>query len=106
MKYWLDLFTGETWEEFREAGSKTTGFRESRRKSLGRVERGDVFLCYLTGVMRWVGALEVIGPSGDDSRIWSSDAFPVRFAVRPLVTLDPEVGVPMDRFEARDRART
>lgn len=101
MNYWLDLFTGETWEEFRKAGAKITGFRESRRKSLQRVGCGDIFLCYLTGVMRWVGALEVVSPSSDDSRIWTSDAFPVRFAVKPLTMLDPEFGVPMDRFEGK-----
>lgn len=99
MTYWLDLFTGETWQEFRKAGAKISGFRESRRSSLRRVRAGDMFLCYLTGVMRWVGALEVIGPSKDSSRIWASDAFPVRFAVKPLVMLDPEFGVPMNRFE-------
>lgn len=40
INYWLDLFTGETWEEFRKAGAKITGFRESRRKSLQRVRPG------------------------------------------------------------------
>lgn len=100
MNYWLDLFTGETWEEFRKSGANISGFRERMRRSMQRVKPRDVFLCYLTGVMRWVGALEVIGPSKDRSRIWASDDFPVRFAVKPLVMLDPECGVPMERFEA------
>jgi hypothetical protein len=98
MSYWLDLFTGETWDEFRKAGAKVTGFRESRRNTMQRVRPADVFLCYLTG---GVGALEVIGPSKDMTRIWAADAFPVRFAVKPLVMLDPECGVPMERFEGR-----
>jgi len=68
MNYWLGLFTGETWEEFRKAGAKTSGFRESRRTTVQRVRAGDVFLCYLTGVMRWVGALEVIGPSKEQQQ--------------------------------------
>jgi len=51
--------------------------------------------------MRWVGALEVIGPSKDRSRIWASDAFPVRFSVKPLIMLDPECGLPMERFEGK-----
>lgn len=101
MDYWLDLFTGETWNEFRKAGATVSGFRERKRNTLQRVKSGDIFLCYLTGVMRWVGALEVIGPSKDRSPIWQSDAFPVRFAVKPLIMLDPECGVPMDRFEGR-----
>jgi hypothetical protein len=101
MNYWLDLFTGETWAEFQKAGANISGFRESRRSALHRVKPGDVFLCYLTGVMRWVGALEVIGPTKDQSRIWASDAFPARVAVKPLIMLKPECGVPMERFEGK-----
>lgn len=101
MTYWLDLFTGETWNEFRTAGAKISGFRERKKNALQRIKPGDVFLCYLTGVMRWVGALQVIGPTEDQSPIWQSDSFPVRFAVKPLLMLDPECGVPMDRFEGK-----
>jgi hypothetical protein len=99
MNYWLDLFTGTTWSEFRRAGAGITGFRERMRSNARRVKSGDILLCYVTGVMRWVGALEVVGPTNDTSAIWAFDTFPVRFAVRPLVMLDPEFGVPMDRFE-------
>ena len=101
MKYWLDLFTGSTWDEFRKAGGTVTGFRERMRKNAGHVKPGDVFLCYVTGVKQWVGALEVLGPSTNDSPIWSVDKFPVRLAVKPLVALSPEYGVPMDRFESQ-----
>jgi len=58
MNYWLDLFTGTTWDEFRKAGAKVSGFRKRMQKNARRVQPGDVLLCYLTGVMRWVGALE------------------------------------------------
>jgi hypothetical protein len=49
MNYWLDLFTGTTWQEFQKAGSKVTGFREHNRKRAQGIKRGDIFLCYLTG---------------------------------------------------------
>jgi hypothetical protein len=101
MNYWLDLFTGTTWDEFRKAGSRVTGFRVTQTRYAKNVRPGDVLLCYLTGVMRWVGALEVIGPTEDKTPIWKSEDFPVRFAVRPLVLLDPEVGVPMGELEGR-----
>ncbi len=101
MNCWLDLFTGTTWEEFRTAGANVSGFRERMRKSAQRVKPGDMFLCYLTGVMRWVGALEVVAPTTDTSPIWESDTFPVRFSVRPLVMLDPACGIPMERFEGQ-----
>src|SRR5215216_4363993 len=70
MNYWLDLFTGTTWQEFLAAGANVSGFREVQRKITKRVQPGDMFLCYLTGVMRWVGALEVIKPSTDQRPIW------------------------------------
>ncbi|MEX2316660.1 MAG: hypothetical protein WD669_05885 [Pirellulales bacterium] len=100
MTYWLDLFTGTTWDEFRKAGETTTGFREKQRTRSSRVKPGDIFLCYLTGVMRWIGALEVIGPSDDTRPIWSLD-FPVRFEVKPLIVLDPECGIPMETLKGR-----
>jgi len=101
MNYWLDLFTGTTWREFRDAGATVSGFRAKQVKWAKRMKPGDIFLCYLTGVMRWVGALEIIGPSTDSRPIWKEQSFPVRFEVRPLVLLDPELGVPMDQLEGR-----
>jgi len=101
MNYWLDLFTGNTWREFREAGASVSGFRPRQANIAKRVEPGDVFLCYLTGVMRWVGAIEVAGRSTDTRKIWKEEDFPVRFAVKPLVMLEPEHGVPMQELEGR-----
>ncbi len=77
MNYWLDLFTGTTWQQFRDAGANTSGFRSRRRNVVQQIKAGDIFLCYLTGVMRWVGALEIVAPSTDKRRIWDDD-FPVR----------------------------
>jgi hypothetical protein len=101
VNYWLDLFTGTTWDEFRKAGSKIAGFRPRMRGIASDVTSGDIFLCYLTGVMRWVGALEVIGPSTDQSAIWKDEDFSVRFEVRPLIQLGAEYGVPMEDLEGR-----
>jgi hypothetical protein len=99
--YWLDLFTGTTWDEFRAAGARVTGFRETQAKHARKVKPGDVFLCYLTGVMRWVGALEVVGPSKDRRAIWKDEGFPVRFEVRPQVMCEAECGVPMENLLGR-----
>lgn len=101
MNYWLDLFTGTTWREFREAGANVSGFRPRQSHVAKRVKPGDILLCYLTGVMRWVGALEVTGASTDTRRIWKEQEFPVRFDVKTLVTLEPEHGVPMQELEGR-----
>jgi hypothetical protein len=101
LNYWLDLFTGTTWREFREAGASVSGFRPIRHKTVERIKPGDILLCYLTGVMRWVGALEVIGQSNDTRRIWNYDEFPARLDVKPLILLDPEYGLPMKRLEGK-----
>jgi hypothetical protein len=101
MSFWLDNFTGTTWKEFCEAGATVTGFSERMRGTQNRIAPGDIFLCYLTGVMRWIGALEVIGKSNDQRRIWKDKEYPVRFDVKPLIVLEPETGVLMDQLEGR-----
>ncbi len=101
MSYWLDLFTGTTWDEFQKAGSKVSGFNSRMRNAVNRIEKGDILLCYLTGVMRWVGALTVLGPTQDKRQIWSTRDFPVRVGVTPLVLLKPECGIPMDALEGK-----
>ncbi len=55
MNYWLDLFTGTTWREFRDADGWTSGFSHRMRGTVARIAKGDILLRYLTGVMRWVG---------------------------------------------------
>ena len=101
MTYWLNLFTGTTWSEFRDAGASVTGFTKRRQNTVGKIRPGDILVCYMTGVMRWVGALEVLGPSADTSTIWDVAEFPARLKVKPLVLLDAEHGVPMRHLEGQ-----
>jgi hypothetical protein len=101
MTYWLDLFTGQTWQEFRDYGATVSGFRKRMHNAVNRIKPGDVLLCYLTGVMRWVGALEVQGLSRDKKMIWEFDEFPERLSVKPIVLLQPERGVPMEDLEGK-----
>ena len=58
--YWIDLFTIGTWKEFLDHGGDVSDF-EKRRATVQRMKPGDYLLCYLTGVSRWVGVLEVTG---------------------------------------------
>jgi predicted RNA-binding protein len=97
----LDLFTGTTWEEFLAAGGEVSGFRERRWKTVQQMKLGDYLLCYLTGISRWIGVLEVVSePFKDSAPIWKDEAFPARVRVRPVATLSPETAVPV--FELRD----
>lgn len=52
-------------------------------------------MCYVTGIMRWVGASRVVGAVTDDRKIWHERDFPVRLRVEPEVMLEPEEGIPM-----------
>ncbi len=98
--YWLDLFTGTTWQEFLESGGEISGFRERRRKTVQRIKPGDYLLCYLTGVSRFIGVLEVISePFEDDSPIWKDEEFPCRVKVKMVVKLTPETAVPVHELK-------
>ncbi len=86
--YWLDLFSFTTWQEFLDAGANVSGFRENRWKSVYQMKIGDYLLCYLTGVSRWVGVLEVVSaPYKDSSPIWKDNVFPSRVRVKTVIQL-------------------
>ena len=94
--YWLDLFTDQTWKEFLKAGGGVSGFSATRWNTVKRIKPGDYLLCYLTGISRWIGVLEVTGEGYQDSkRIWSDWDFPSRVPVKVVAALTPETGVPV-----------
>lgn len=94
--YWLDLFTGTSWQEFLTAGGNVSGFSENRWSTLQKINPGDYLLCYLTGLMRFIGVLEVMSkPYKDETPIWSFAVFPCRIDVRVVVKLTPETAVPI-----------
>ena len=100
--YWLDLFTWTTWQEFLRAGGTVSGFRESRWTTLQKVRVGDTFLCYLMGVSRFIGLLQVASkPFKDETRIWEQDVFPCRVGVKVVATLGPDTAIPI--FELKDQ---
>ena len=57
--YWLNLFTGKTWEEFLKFGGEVSGFRTSKQNLSKKIKVGDYLICYITGVSRFIGTLEV-----------------------------------------------
>jgi hypothetical protein len=100
--YWLDLFTWKTWQEFLKAGGDVSGFRENRWKTVQKIKPGDYLLCYLTGISRWIGVLEVISePFKDDTHIWEYDTFPCRLNVKIINELKPKTAVPV--LDLKDR---
>lgn len=100
--YWLSLFTGTTWQEFLGFDDKVIGFRQTRWKTAQKIEIGDYFLCYLTGVSRFIGLVEVTSTAfQDDTPLWQDEIFPVRFRCRIILALTPETAIPVQSL--RDR---
>lgn len=94
--YWLDLFTWTTWQEFLKAGGEVSGFRDRRWNTVKKIKHGDYLICYLTGIMRFIGILEVISePFRDGTIIWSDEIFPCRLKVRIIACLTPQTAVPI-----------
>lgn len=87
--YWTSVFSSETWRETARVQFAMVGFPLNKKSASQRVIAGDVFICYLRGHSAFVGALQVTRPAQVvyEPRIWSGDAYPVRFNVRPLVAL-------------------
>ena len=100
--FWLDLFTGVTWDEFRAAGSNVSGFRKSRWKGVQRIKQGDYFICHLTEISRFIGTLEILSrPYEDTSKIWKDEEFPIRFKVKPIIELTPETAIPVHELKGK-----
>src|SRR5207248_1852713 len=83
------------------AGAEVSGFREKQWKAAQKIKPGDILLCYLTGVSRWIGTLEVTGSAyRDSSPIWSKNVFPARLPVKLIDRLEPLTAIPV--IEMRD----
>lgn len=99
MSYWLNLFTVETWRQFKNAGASVSGFSIHRLTAAKRLQRGDRLLCYLVRASKWIAVLRVTGDTYIDEdlgrRIWTGRNYPVCVPVKVELELHPESGVPV-----------
>ncbi len=98
MAYYLDLFSPETYEAFSKSDQTVTGFRPRQSNAASKIKKGDFMICYMTGLSRWIGILEVLGDFFEDSspRFYSEDdPFSIRFKVKPVVWLRKEHAIPI-----------
>ncbi len=106
MNYFLNLFSPETWNAFKEAGSSISGFSKHQKTQAQRsIRSGDILMCYLVGLGRWCGALQVNSEAFiDDKPLFKPDSDPyvVRFKVTPIVFLDPDLALPVREQEIWD----
>ena len=106
MAYYLNLFSPETYTAFEQSDRIVSGFRRRQRPAASRIRRGDIFVCYLTKLSRWIGLLEVeAGPYEDSSPLFypEDDPFVVRFRVNPVVWLPVEKAVPIREDQLWER---
>jgi hypothetical protein len=94
--YFINLFTEETWRETRDNGWRVSGHTE-RLRHRDRIAEGDVFLCWVTKVSAFVGALRVtgkpfeVGPDGE--RVWKKALFPLRYPVELVIRVPVDNGI-------------
>jgi predicted RNA-binding protein len=98
MKYLTYLFSPDTYKKFYESDRSVVGVRHRARNVASTVKPGDRLVCYLTRLSRWIGILEVVGESYEDSSPLftdQDDPFVIRMKVRPIVFLDLLKSVPI-----------
>jgi hypothetical protein len=98
MAYYINISTPETYEAFGRSTRTISGYRLRLKGAAERVKPGDVFVCYLTRLSRWIGLLEVVeGPYIDNKPLFvhENDPFVVRFRVREKVWLEIDKAIPI-----------
>lgn len=98
MAYFLNLFSPETYEAFSQSNRAVSGFRIKQQKAASKIKIGDKLVCYMTGLSRWIGILEIQSDCFiEDSPIFyqEDDPFVVRFNVKPIVWLPKEKCLPI-----------
>ena len=104
LNYWLNIFSGKTWEEFVSHGSDISGFPPTIKGLSKRVKVGDRFICYVTQISRVIGVLEILSEVYEDDQeiIWTGEkTFPIRFNVKSIVTLNFDESIPMILFREK-----
>jgi hypothetical protein len=91
-------FSRRKWARFSEQGRSVVGFKKANPAELDSISSGDLLVCYLTGINRFVGLLRVIS-IGSATR---APASPVRnfsnwLDVEPIIVLRPESAVQMKK---------
>ena len=97
VRYWINLFTAQTWHTSRE-DARTAAWFESRNRKLTReLKPGDLIICYVarigfTSVLRATGEAETVadGPFGD--------AFPVTVPAETIFEVALHEAMPLARL--------
>jgi hypothetical protein len=98
MAYYIDLFSPDTYETFKNSDRTISGFRERQRGVASDIKPGDKLICYITKLSRWAGVLEVKSTYFEDDKpifYLVNDPFIIRFNVQDKVWLPLEHSLPI-----------
>ena|SRR5437870_10612699 len=101
--YWVQTFSETTWREFLESGGTVTGFGHTRWSYIQQqLKPGHILLCYLNGLAKWAGILEVASePYPDLAPIWKNKIFPCRVDVKVIIALPLEKAISVHALRNR-----
>jgi|GEM_PF-5805450 len=92
--YYLALISSLTWQEFLDAGGEIYGTTKNKENRAKKLKSGDKLLCYISKVGTFAGVLEIQLESYlDNSPVWKDADYPIRFKVKTLVFLEPDLGI-------------
>lgn len=81
-RYFLALFTRDSWGEFLNFGGNIYGTRLHHKYPNNKVQKNDYLICYITKISCFAGVLKIKSDFYiDKTPIWSKETFPMRFDV-------------------------
>lgn len=98
MAYHITTMTLDVYERFSETNREKIGFLPNQRKAIANIAAGDKLICYISGIMRWAGVLEVKSDCFiEESNVFypEDDLLTWRFQVKPLVWLPFAQTIPL-----------
>jgi hypothetical protein len=103
MKYWMSIFTPDTWQQFLAMPQHVCAFNDLPGRRFPDLSLGDHLLCYVSKEQVWAGVLAVNGPRYRSvDHLYTGGLFPNRVSVTPLVLLTPlQKAVRMSALEGR-----
>lgn len=98
-KYYLAVFSEETWNIFLQASNKQYATKLTKESRARRINKGDFFLCYVTKKSAIVGLLEIVSEAYiGESNIYGDSDLPVCLDCEAVICHSVEDGIPIKKI--------
>ena len=95
-RYYLALFSEQSWQEFLAHGGTVYGTTKNNESRAQKLQAGDILLCYISKWSVFAGVLCVTGPTRfDETPLYDQGVFPVRLDVEIVNVVDLDDGLPV-----------